>query len=207
MIQGAGGSALVLNTRAGRLVESALPALPLDADFGDERVQLRDFNGDGVLDLVRADIRFSDASVRVWYGLGHGRYGSERRMSGVPLGDGAEFSLQDANGDGQADLVLVSGTRVNTYLNDGAGRFLPPSGSDLIGIPRTEVDWQLFADMNGNGTTDVVWVTTTQGLVYLELSNPFFGLLERIDNGMGAVTELLYRSSTSYLVDSKLDGD
>ena len=41
--------------------------------------------------------------------------------------------------------------------------------------------------------------------MYLDVGDPFFGLLTRIDNGMGGVTGIAYRTSTSYLVESKQD--
>ncbi|MCP4591242.1 MAG: hypothetical protein GY842_10880, partial [bacterium] len=64
----------------------------------------------------------------------------------------------------------------------------------------------LFGDMNGNGTTDVVWLTTDYQLKYLDLlGHSNFGLLRQIDNSMGMVARMEYRSSTDYMVDAKLD--
>ncbi len=48
------------------------------------------------------------------------------------------------------------------------------------------------------------WITTDNQIVYLGLTqSPFYGQLERIDNGMGAVTTIKYRSSTEYLIEAK----
>ena len=115
--------------------------------------------------------------------------------------------LQDVNGDGQTDLLIISGSWVVYYLNDGNGHFGPARG-DYRGLPETyQTRKLLFADMNGNGTTDIVWVTMEDKIVYLDLTeSPFYGQLTRIDNGMGAVTSISHRSSTEYLVEAKRAG-
>jgi hypothetical protein len=128
-------------------------------------------------------------------------------MRNVPLGAWEEFSLQDLNNDGQADLVRTSGSWATFYLNDGRGSFTG-ARAHYYDVP-AEVDTQrrLFADMNGNGTTDLVWVTWRGELIYLDLvGQPFNGLLRTIDNGMGLVTTLTYRSSTDYLIAAKRQG-
>jgi RHS repeat-associated protein len=207
LMQRPGGLIQVINTEMGQLEESTLPALPVDVDFTDSRVQMLDFNGDGVLDFVRRDFSYQAGRIRVWHGRGWGEYLLDQEISGVPAADPSEVFLQDVNGDGQTDLVRVSGSWVVYHLNDGNGSLGPAKG-DYRGLPATyQTRKLLFADMNGNGTTDVVWVTTDDRIVYLDLtSSPFYGQLERIDNGMGAVTTVTYRSSTEYLVEAKRAG-
>lgn len=187
--------------------EQATPELPVDADFQDARVQLIDFNGDGLLDLVKKDIGLDSSTVWVWYGLGHGEFTSAKQVPGAPRGDPTEFHLLDVNHDGQADLLRISGSWATTYINRGTLGFSGARG-DFRGLPAvSETLKLLFADMNGNGTTDVVWITNDFKLRYLELSRePHPGLLSRIDNGMGFVTELAYRSSTDYAIESKVAG-
>ena len=62
--------------------------------------------------------------------------------------------------------------------------------------------------MNGNGTSDVIWITLDWKLKYLDLfGEPNFGLLSRVDKGMGMVTAISYRSSLDYMIDDKLAGE
>ncbi len=207
LAQKSGEDKQLVNVAGDELRAEWMPELPLDVDLTDARVEHVDFNGDGVLDFVRKEISYDRSRVRVWHGLGAGKFMPEQQMLGVPKADGTEFFLEDVNRDGQCDLVRISGTWAAYYLNDGHGTFLPKQGS-YTGLPsRSQTVRLLFADMNGNATTDVVWLTTQGKLYYLDLAGePFAGLLARVDNGMGLVTELAYRSSTEFAVDAKRAG-
>lgn len=189
------------------LVERSIEELPADIDFRDRRLQLADFNGDGELDFVLNRLGLEDSRVSVWFGLGQGRYTAEHAMGNVPFGDPGEFHFDDVNRDGQTDLVRVSGSWATYYLNDGDLRYTNKRG-DFHGLPaQSGTRRLLFADMNGNGSRDVVWYTTGDELLYLDLMDrPDAGLLSRIDNGMGWVTSLEYRSSTSYAVEAREAG-
>ncbi len=128
-------------------------------------------------------------------------------MLAVPQGAGHEFHLQDVNRDGQTDLVRVSGSWVAYYLNHGNMHYTGLMGDFYSMPPVYETRKLLFGDMNGNGTTDVIWLTTDGKFKYLDLLyQPHFGLLARIDNGIGKVVSLGYRSSTQYAVDAKRAG-
>ncbi len=202
-----GRDARLINGRDNVLREEPIAELPVDADFLDPRLQMRDFNGDGELDLVLVNIEIERAIVRVWYGLGRGAFTSEQLMRNVPRGDSSEFRLDDVNHDGQADLVQVSGSWATHYLNNGSGAFTDSRG-DRYGLPSAiRTARRLTADMNGNGSEDLVWFTTDGELLYLDLvGDPYAGLLSRIDNGMGLVTENKYRSSTSYAIEARAEG-
>ena len=205
--QGTGLVRQILNDKDGRLRESTLPTLPVDVTFTDPLVALRDFNGDGLLDFVRKEISWNEGRIRIWYGVGWGRYLSEQSMLGVPTGDASEFYLQDVNHDGQCDFLRISGTSITYYLNNGRGAFLPGQGDYPVAPPSWEARQILFADMNGNGTTDVVWLTKGYKLKYLDLLlEPYPGLLTRIDNGMGYITTLIYRPSAEYMIEAKRAG-
>lgn len=186
------------------LREQPTPELPLDVDFQDSRIELTDFNGDGLLDFVRKEIGLGSSTLWVWYGLGHGEFTSAKQVPGVPKGDPNEFHLRDVNHDGQADLLRLSGSWATVYLNRGSLGFSGARGS-FQGLPAASQTLRvLFADMNGNGTNDVVWITKDFKLRYLELSRePFAGLLSRVDNGVGLVTEVAYRSSTEFSIVAK----
>lgn len=202
-----GQDSWIVNGKDDVLREETAPELPTDVDFEDPRVDLTDFNGDGLLDVVHKDIGLASSVLRVWYGLGHGAFTTEQQVPGVPRGDPSEFHLRDVNHDGQADLLRISGSWATVYLNGGARGFSGARG-DFRGLPATsDTQRLLFADMNGNGSTDLVWVTKDFKLRYFDLDGePNAGLLARVDNGMGAVTEISYRSSTEYSIAAKKAG-
>ncbi|MCH2110158.1 MAG: FG-GAP-like repeat-containing protein, partial [Polyangiaceae bacterium] len=199
-----GADSVLMNGEDDMLREEYVAELPADVDFSDPRVEMTDFNGDGIMDFVLKQIGFESSNMRVWFGIGHGRYLAEQQVLNVPKGDPGNFYLRDINRDGQADLLRVSGSWATYYLNLGDMRFSGKRG-DFYGLPSTsDTQKLLFADMNGNGTTDLVWITTDFKLHYLDLTNePNAGMLYRIDNGMGLVTTMGYRSSTSYRIEAK----
>ena len=202
----------VINDKNNVLQEENLPALPLDVVFTDPKISMTDFNGDGHLDFVKKDINYSSSSsgsrVRVWFGLGLGKYASEQEMSFVPNGDPNEFHLQDVNKDGQTDLIRISGAWVTYYLNTGRMSFTSAKG-DFYGNPTSSQSQRvLFGDMNGNTTTDIVWVMNDGKLKYLDLMiAPYMGLLTKVDNGMGGITTMTYKSSTDYMIEAKNEGE
>lgn len=205
--QKSGQDARLINQSNNSLISQTIPELPIDADFGDARVTMDDVNGDGTLDLLRNQITWQSSRIRVWYGTGDGNYRTEVDMTGVPTGDPLNFHLSDLNRDGQLDVLRTSGTRATYWLNDGSGRFGANQG-EFENLPSQARTLKLlFADMNGNSTNDVVWLTDDGNLHYLDIvGEPFMGLLSRIDNGLGQVTDIAYRSSTAYAIDAKYAG-
>lgn len=168
--------------------------------FGNPAVKLVDLSADGLADLVLlAEGRLT------WYaGTGLGRFDdTPRRVDAFPAeltpGELAEAQLADLTGDGLPDLVHVGVAEVRVWPLEGTDRFateprvvteLPARNPDT-----TEVR---LADINGNGTTDLLWVDVVEPSalgewVYVDLlqgGGP--GLLRRVDNGLGGVTELTY---------------
>src|SRR5207244_2592351 len=62
-------------------------------------------------------------------------------------------------------------------------------------------------DMDGSGTSDLVLLTNANHVVYVSLfAGANLGLLTQIDNGMGMVTTIGYRTSSSYAVDAQEAG-
>jgi hypothetical protein len=133
-------------------------------------IQLVDVNGDGVLDLVASGILLSGAGgtgygavagneVCVLLGTGTGQFGPGRTYRG----DISMYSLAgaDLNGDGFPDLVTANqgSNTASVYLNDGTGGFGDPQGEAFgtnSGITNAPDSPFVFADVDGNGTLDMV---------------------------------------------------
>jgi RHS repeat-associated protein len=130
-----------------------------------------------------------------------------------------EVALSDVNGDGLADLVFATPEGVNIYWN-ADGRYWGSLTEPTLSLPAAQVsaNWQAnwpptiqFADMNGNGLTDVVFIVGDE-IDFLDIQNfsqlsgygpstppawaPRPGLLIGIDNGLGASTDVQYISTT-----------
>ncbi|MEL6182339.1 MAG: toxin TcdB middle/N-terminal domain-containing protein, partial [Myxococcota bacterium] len=114
-------------------------------------------------------------------------------------------AMQDLNGDGLSDLVVVVGANVKFALNRNGSQF-----SDVITLTNTDVDGEafpqreasttvLYADMNGNGSNDVVWLTAEGDVTYLELFPVRPNQLSTIENGIGQVTEVTYGTSVQHM--------
>lgn len=129
-----------------------------------------------------------------------------------------EVALGDVNGDGFADLVMATPDAVKIYWNVD-GRYWGGWDANLS-IPASNVSaqWRAnwpprieFADMNGNGLTDVVLIVGDE-IAFIDVQNPSLlsgygpttppawaprpGLLVGIDNGLGASTDVQYVSTT-----------
>ncbi|MEO1273767.1 MAG: toxin TcdB middle/N-terminal domain-containing protein, partial [Myxococcota bacterium] len=141
---------------------------------------------------------------RLNYGWGH--WGDEVQVSGLPLEESelGLASLEDLNGDGLSDLVVVVGREVKYAINRNGTTFsnISTVTSDDIGgqLPQRDATVTvLYADMNGNGSSDVVWMTAEGDVTYLELFPVRPNQLSRIDNGLGQVTQVQYGTSVSHM--------
>lgn len=177
----------------------ALGASDLGREFDADRLDLADLNGDGLLDPVVLE---ADGSLRFRINLGFARWTDWRVAAGPRLdpSDLPAADLQDLNGDGLADLVAVGASRIRYSLNQSGGRFAPFAEVDASGVdgalpargPTTAV---LFADMNGTGSDDVVWIEPSGSVRYLELFPVRPNLLVRVENGIGWVQEVTYSTA------------
>ena len=161
-------------------------------------LQLADLNGDGLQDPVEI---LTATQLRYRLNLGYGRWTpwTTRSITGFGASDLELIQIEDINGDGMADLVLVAGTELRYAINRG-DRFddaVTLTSAGVTGeLPERVPDSTvvLFADMNGNGSRDVVWVNGSQ-VSFLEMFPTRPNLISRVENGIGSVQEIEYGSS------------
>ena len=192
-------------------------------------VQLADMNGDRLLDLVRvrvlergvADVRYRPMTGPLTWGAEVGFVAADRNggRPGVPArlllpgvtSDRSDRSnrwdavrIMDANGDGLSDVVFVEpGRTVRVYFNLHGAAFAGPhqvSGTPPY-RPRDARNPTLLrtADVNGNGSTDLVFAHRSggpgvRGIRYLDfLGGQKPGLLSVADNGIGLRSHVRYK--------------
>lgn len=152
----------------------------------------RDFNGDGIADLVGR----TRSSVAVWFGTGQGRFAPEL-VSFFVYNDGArlqdissfEFSYGDLDGDGLSDLVAVRSSAVYVFANDGAAlrSVSVPAVADRL----LELKQPHFADIRYGGESELTFVRGN-ALWSMPLRNADTGLLVEVDDGRGGVVRFRY---------------
>ncbi|MCA3014361.1 MAG: VCBS repeat-containing protein, partial [Myxococcaceae bacterium] len=172
--------------------------------FDESPLQLADMNGDGLQDPVA--ILVSGSLVQVQYKLNYG-FGNWQAdwslisLSGLDPTQANLAELQDVNGDGLADVVVATGNEVKLALNRNGARFdsvitisNASLGTGMIPI-RQANSVVAYADMNGNGSDDIVFIQPNGLVQYLELFPVRPNLIARIDNGIGNVQLLSYGTS------------
>jgi RHS repeat-associated protein len=170
--------------------------------FDESPLQLADMNGDGLQDPVEV---LTAGSVRYRINLGFGKWADWREVSlkGLDPSQLGSARIEDINGDGLHDIVVVGGNEIRYLLNRNGDHFDAP-----VVIGAGDVQGQLpsfdplttsvsFADMNGNGSNDIVWVTNTGSVKFLELFPLRPNLITRIENGVGHVQVFTYGSSVA----------
>ncbi len=186
----------------------------------DVSVKLADMNGDRLLDFVVLQRSEGQITVSYWPYCALGQWG-DRRVMAVRQGDGfrvgdedlRDFFVRDFTGDGLADVLQLKGggdgsslvLRINIagtswsspITKDGLPNYRPRDANGVT-VFRT-------ADLNANGSTDLIWRNTSFGddtWQWLDLM-PDAGkpnLLERIDNSIGKVTEIRYGNAHEDLI-------
>ena len=176
-----------------------------DAQLQLERptTRLADMNGDRLLDLVHIESRV----LRYHPAMGFGEFGERVAFSNAPahILDPARVTIIDVNGDGRGDVIQV-GNPLVVWLNQGlevgnhARAVLAPPFSIRAPSLNAFAAYR-EADVNGNGSRDILWNTRRRQLGFVDFSpgvQP--NLLSSIDNGIGGRTRIRYSSSVSEMV-------
>lgn len=172
----------------------------LGVSISQDKIRFIDINGDGLSDAVQ----ILKSSMRYKKYLGYGNW-SEWIEVKVPdiekyeLSDKAQF--EDLNGDGMADMVVFLGSSIVYFVNKNGKEFYPPQTiADFKGvtIPNSTKSSVRIADMNGNGSRDIVWIDPSGKITYLELFAERPNLMREISNGIGQRINVEYGSSVYY---------
>jgi RHS repeat-associated protein len=180
---------------------------PLGIAFS-ENTQFTDMNGDGLLDVVQLQAN----QIRYKINFGRGRFASQFATLSHPFGAGeVDLALvEDLDSDGFADIIVASGNTVRYVLNRNgeafeAVRTLSEAGGTSL-PNRESTTTVLAADMNGNGSVDITWVSSNGSVQYLDLFPVRSHLLTRIENGIGRVTNIAYQPSVQQMALSAEEG-
>lgn len=171
----------------------------LPDDLGD----FREINGDGIADFVV----LHESSFQVLYGRGDGTFDAPLVVAypwtGQYVVARADIRMGDLNRDGVLDLVTaVGGGQVRLFtgipgltFKSAVALVSPPLGAGDVVVQ--------LADMNGNGSEDVVW-SSSHGVWRLDLAGATSaGMLARVDNGLGKQVVFSYDSSHSLQIKSE----
>lgn len=193
---------------------SAIPkGLPADGLFQNPNYRHADMNGDRLLDFVWLRNIGGKAVVSYYPSKGFSNFDRTVAMTGsVELGgmNLQDLKLTDINGDGLADLVKIQPSLVTVWFNQGDSEWSEPQ--EYNGSRYNPVNTQIrFADLNGNGTQDLVWiemgVAQSEAIKFLDFSPIKANQLSVIDNGIGKRTIINYKSTTDYRLASEKEGN
>jgi len=146
---------------------------PTSPSNGPSDVDLADFNGDGLMDVLVASAG-TTAPMRVLLGDGSGMLTAATIVTVGPNRKQAEPG--DVDGDGHIDIVSNisgSGLALRVYINDGSGSFdvgfTEPTGPGQIGqAPNRSL---ALGDVDGDGDLDAFGVGNNDDVLILYLND------------------------------------
>lgn len=175
--------------------------------LSDPGVEGTEFNGDGIPDIVR----IRTTGVEVAPGLCHGKTGPlvfapfpDIVLTSIQLD---HASLEDISGDGLPDLVIERAApgEVWYWLNLGYYRFDQRRIITDLPIPIGSTPALRWADFNGNGTIDLAYADPYMDppLAIVDIGEalgcvPAPNLLTKVDNGLGRIIQMEYKSSIQF---------
>lgn len=186
---------LLINDGSGRFASSASFPGGLPNTFG---IEAADFDRDGDVDLVIGGYQTGGVAELRFYrndGLGGFTDDSAGRFPPWPVGV-ARLEAADLDGDGAAELLVLSGFRLTLLDNDGTGHFVDVSYRLRVHDDQRAV---AIADMDLDGDRDVI----VAGTFWLEMwSNDGRGTFRRTWAPAGVRTVAALATA-----DVDLDGD
>ena len=174
--------------------------------FTDLRVRTGDLSGDGLQDIMV----IHEGAVDFWPNCGHGEWAPLQTLPIEPRlprdFDPKLLLVGDVDGDGLADLVLADEKGVRIWINQSGNRF-KEYPLQITGTPAPNSTTALrLIDLNGTGVSGLLWTQTPGGAsrpatLFLDFTTGTKpNLLNHIDNQMGAVTTVEYKSSAEFFL-------
>ena len=130
---------------------------------GDQPIA-RDFNGDGKVDLIIANL--TNSNIVYLAGNGDGTFLAAKTIN-LPISgafssfNGGNLQAGDFNGDGKIDLVGGDNNVINIYYGNGDGTF--KSGTTLQGA--SYFDNLAVGNFNGDGRDDITIINASRNLL------------------------------------------
>ena len=181
--------------------------LPLVSPAPTELVAFSDVLGSGQQHLVR--IRHNE--IVCWPNRGHGRFDPGFRLATLPYSyesfDASRVLLADLDGSGAADLIYLTSNHAEIFMNRTGMGF---ESTPLIqpwppGVRYDRLCQVSTADLQGLGCSSLVitipHMKPQHWRVDFVQAKPY--LLHSTNNNMGAVGEVIYRSSAQEWLDEK----
>jgi hypothetical protein len=150
-----------------------------------------DFNLDGNLDLVLANLSSLSNDIYFVAGNGDGSFGVPQmvtQLSEYPTNDPGSLPAADLNGDGKLDLVRITISQstflisASVLLGNGDGTFQAPVDYGLFpASPGITFSAPILTDLNGDGKLDIVFSHSAVGVS----ANGPNGLWVLLGNGDG----------------------
>ncbi|MEM7202584.1 MAG: FG-GAP-like repeat-containing protein [Planctomycetota bacterium] len=152
---------LLLNDGAGNFSDTTATRLPVDASET-AAVALADLDGDGDLDLLLGNRGYTapgPATPNQLYTNDGAGFFADATSTALPSDDDQthDFSVFDADADGDLDFVTGNGGANRLYLNDGSGSFAQATGTGLD-VDVDETAAVTGCDVDGDGDVDLVAV-------------------------------------------------
>ncbi|UDN35649.1 SpvB/TcaC N-terminal domain-containing protein [Proteus sp. NMG38-2] len=170
-------------------------------------VAFSDVLGSGQQHLIKVDYQ----GVTCWVHLGEGKFSTPITIAGFSA-DRLKFNpnqlyLADLDGSGTTDIIYIQSTHLEVYFNQSGNQFVRGDDIPLPKGMRFDNQSQLqVADIQGLGIASILltksYPTPQHWVLSLQNNKPW--LLTSINNNMGLIQNLHYRSSAQYGLDEKL---